>query len=383
MEHVLAVHIREYLDRNKYFADEQHGFRAKRSCESQLIITLHHIAKLTDEGVAVDAIILDFSKAFDTVSHPKLLSKLKASGISSQIITWIQCWLTQRTQSVQIQGQTSDPALVTSGVPQGSVLGPLLFIIYINDITACVSTRNSLRLFADDALLFGPQGQTLQNDLECLANWSQDWQMTFNANKCKVISFAKSNSTNEHMYLLGNDKLERVRAIKYLGVWLTSDLDWSEQVNQVSNKTMRILGMLRRSMRRGTIAAKLTMYKTLIRPVLEYASCSWSPYRTTQQNQLERAQRKAIRWATGLKPRDSVTQVMQQYSVKTLATRRTERDLTTLVHMLEGRVDINPEKLITRNRHHNTRHNILHFPANTNVYANSFFPRAVRSLNTK
>ncbi len=178
-----------HLDANNILTDSQHGFRPKRSCESQLITTHHDITRLLDRRdiKQVDTIVLDFAKTFDKVPHKRLTLKLKYYGISGPILHCITVFLTNRTQRVLLDGSSSDTVPVSSGVPQGTVLGPLLFLLYINDLP--LSTPNySTRLFADDSLLFRAAKTTddcrlLQNDLNALEQWERTWQMHFQTDK--------------------------------------------------------------------------------------------------------------------------------------------------------------------------------------------------------
>ena len=158
-----------HLDKHKILSDDQHGFRKRRSCETQLIITLNDLAKGLNSKQQIDAVLLDFSKAFDRVPHQRLLLKLQFYGIRGEVLQWISAFLTGRTQRVLIEGQSSSTSLVTSGVPQGTVLGPLLFLVFINDLPAMASSTT--RLFADDCLMY----RTIQDtsDAEALqADWT-------------------------------------------------------------------------------------------------------------------------------------------------------------------------------------------------------------------
>ena len=184
-----------HLDAHHVLVNYQHGFRRGHSCESQLITIVEHIARNLDHGKQTDVLLLDFSKAFDTVPHKRLLKKLDHYEIRGQLIKRIESWLCGRTQKVVVNGSLSSPVTVTSGVPQGTVLGPLMFLGYINDIGLQITSE--LGLFADDSLLYGfvnniSSAEMLQSDLNKLLVWSEKWQMAFNASKCFLLRVTRS-----------------------------------------------------------------------------------------------------------------------------------------------------------------------------------------------
>ena len=173
----------KHLENNRVLSKFQHGFRSKRSCETQLIGLIQDLASTMDIKMQTDMIVLDFAKAFDKVSHPRLLHKLRHYGIKGKNNQWITAFLESRTQAVVLENRYSDKVDVTSGVPQGSVLGPVLFLIYINDITD--NMQSTIRLFADDCTIYRPinnkNDQPIpQSDLTNLTKWEQKWKMAFN-----------------------------------------------------------------------------------------------------------------------------------------------------------------------------------------------------------
>ena len=190
-EHIICKHILAHLEDHKILTDLQHGFRSGRSCETQLVTTFQDLAQMHNKkGSQIDIAVLNFSKAFDTVPHDGLFSKLKHYGIDEKIWLWIYNFLKDRKQSVVVDGKQSSLIDVVSGVPQGTVLGPLLFLLHINDLPSVVSSK--VRLFADDCLIYrnikNKEDQiALQKDLNLLENWGNTWGMRFNAAKCNIM----------------------------------------------------------------------------------------------------------------------------------------------------------------------------------------------------
>ncbi|MEW8544204.1 MAG: reverse transcriptase family protein, partial [Candidatus Thiodiazotropha sp.] len=186
-EHIITSSVMVHLEQYRILTDCQHGFRARRSCETQLLTLYHELAETVDRNGQMDLVILDFSKAFDRVPHQRLLGKLDHYGIRGNTHQWIKSFLSGRSQQVIVDGASSEKAPVISGVPQGTVLGPLLFLLFINDLPACVNSRT--RLFADDCIIYRPikmlqDCQQLQYDLVNLAEWESTWGMAFHPDKC-------------------------------------------------------------------------------------------------------------------------------------------------------------------------------------------------------
>ena len=219
LDHIICHHIHEHLDKHSILSSLQHGFRSRHSCESQLLITAHDLGNSYNEKKQVDIAILDFSKAFDKVPHQRLLGKLRHYGITGQTCGWIQAFLSNRTQCVVVDGASSQWCPVESGVPQGTVLGPLLFLLFINDLPNFVSSQ--VRLFADDCLLYCTISSIedqlkLQADLKSLEDWASTWGMSFNPSKCTIMSISRSSSPFIFFYSLCGVILQQVDEAKYL-----------------------------------------------------------------------------------------------------------------------------------------------------------------------
>ncbi len=211
LEHIIFANVMDHADLHNIMTKFQHGFRTKHSCETQLLLTTHDMTKSYDNKLQVDMIVLDFSKAFDKVPHERLLHKLNHFSIGGKTHKWIRTLLMQRSQSFVLEGSYSSKVHVTSDIPQGTVLQPLLFLLYINDLPDCVSS--TARLFADDCVLYrviesDKDTKQLQVDLDALQEWETKWMMHFNPNKCNVIRFCPKWKETEREYFIHGTKLE-------------------------------------------------------------------------------------------------------------------------------------------------------------------------------
>ena len=210
MEKIVKIHVEGFLTATNQINNSQHGFMKGKSCLSNLLIFQNSVINMIDEGSCVDIVYLDLQKAFDKVPHSRLMQKVRDMGICGKLADWIQNWLTDRKQRVIVNGSFSEWSSVNSGVPQGSILGPLLFTIFINDLDT--NLTNFIMKFADDSKLWGrvddEKGiKNMQKDLDLLSDWANKNQMPFNVNKCKVMHIGKKNSKSN--YKIMNQKIPK------------------------------------------------------------------------------------------------------------------------------------------------------------------------------
>ena len=247
LETIIRDHMMDFLIKHKLINLSQHGFLKAKSCLTNLLCFLEEITKWVDDGSPVDVIYLDFQKAFDKVPHQRLISKLKSHGMGNSIINWIEQWLKDRRQRVVVDGEVSSWKSVLSGVPQGSVLGPILFLVYINDLEEGVTGK--LLKVADDTKLFRKvkeigDKQNLQDDIDKLVKWSEKWQMLFNFGKCKCLHTGSGNTGMN--YEMGGTILSTTVKEKDLGVTMNANMKVSEQCRIAASKGNQVLGMIRR-----------------------------------------------------------------------------------------------------------------------------------------
>lgn len=243
----------------------------------------HDFASAIDAKLQVDAIFIDFAKAFDRVPHNKLIEKLKSIGINSQILSWVAAYLSNRTQYVYLNKSESDRLNVFSGVPQGSVLGPLLFLVYVNDVADCVEDGVTVRLFADDCVVYTSVHDVadqvrLNSSLRNIARWCDTWDLKINTSKTNCMSVTHKRSPLQFNYTLNGSEVFRTNSIKYLGITITHTLKWDVHIENTCTKAFRQLCFIRRKLSRAPPHVKLTAYKTLVRPILEYGSIVWNPH---------------------------------------------------------------------------------------------------------
>ena len=360
LEHILASHIRNHLDEYGILYPGQHGFRKKLSCESQLLVTTHDFLCRLDSKEQVDVAILDFSKAFDVVPHQRLLRKLRLYGIDGPILSWIAGFLDSRTQSVLVDGTRSHSRSVTdgdpvlSGVPQGTVLGPLLFLLYVNDLPSVLDPSTACKLFADDCLVYRSitsisDKVILQQDLDALFDWGRTWGLKFNVSKCSIMHLARLRSPPVRFYTLGGEVICSVSESKYLGVVLSdnygsSSSQWKAHIDSMVSKASQKLGFLRRNLRGSPYKLRELAYVTLVRSSLEYCGSVWDPTVKGEAEKLERVQKRAARWARGARGIISITALLNDLGWPSLADRRRNQRLCLFYKLLNGHFNISPEE---------------------------------------
>ena len=389
MEHIISSQIMQHMEKHGILCDNQHGFRKYRSCESQLITTINEISKNMDNGNQTDLILLDFSKAFDKVNHLSLLRKLEHYGVRGHTLLWIKDFLSSRSQEVILDGSSSETSTVLSGVPQGTVLGPLLFLIYINDLPQYVSPGTQVKLFADDSAVYrkitSPQDHVvLQKDLENLVKWEQAWSMEFHPDKCQLLRITLKKNTSNYNYQIHNTQIEETSNAKYLGITINNKLSWNTHINNVCQKGNNTLNFIHRNFGTCNQKIKTNLYKTYVRPVLEYSSSVWDPHTQTNKDRIEMVQRRAARFVKNDYSREqtSVTNMLHQLNWTSLEERRTRNKITLLYKALNDIISISTEHLrITQTQ--TRQHQNFYIPfARTNAYRHSFFMDTIRHWNT-
>ncbi len=387
-EHIIHCAVIRHLSQHNLLSDAQHGFRKNRSCETQLIITLDDLARGLDEKSQTDVILLDYEKAFDKVSHRHLLKKVNHYGIRGNTLRWISDFLNNRSQAVLVDGQMSSETQVTSGVPQGSVLGPLLFLIYINDLPACVSSSTT-RLFADDSLIYKristpDDSLSLQKDLDALQEWEAKWLMRFNASKCQVLQVTNKRKIIPASYTIHGQILEVVDSAKYLGINIDSRLNFNAHIDSVTKKANSTRAFLSRNIKHCNRKVKEAAYTMFVRPTVEYASSVWDTHTQRNTKKVEQVQRSSARFVMGDFDRtSSVTAMLKDLHWPSLQDRRLQNRLIMLYKIRFGLVDIPWNSYLTQlsssTRGHQSRFHQPH--ANSAVYSCSFFPRTIRDWN--
>ena len=333
--------------------------------------------------------MLDFSRAFDTVPHERLIGKLAHYGVQGQTNDWIRAFLTDRKMQVVVDGETSTSAPVLSGVPQGTVLGPLLFLIYINDMPDVVSEGTFIRLFADDCLAYRhiktEEDQTvLQGDLDKLHEWTIKWGMRFNPGKCQIMHLARTKPRTK-FYELSNVLLETVDSAKYLGVVVSNDLQWHKQVCAVAKRANSALHLIARNLHDCPRATRALAYTTLVRPKMEYSASVWDPHLKGDIDTLERVNRRAARMVfnKGWREQDvSVSALLSELGWQTLADRRENQRLTMLYKISHGLVAVPPTRLIKPSRStrgHSRKYQVI--STTLDRVKNSFYPRTIPQWN--
>ena len=297
MESIVRDHIIDHMKRNNLFSKYQFGFMKGRSTTYQLLKALDDWTEILDNSGKIDLIYFDFMKAFDTVPHIRLLRKLNAHGIRNGTAKWIQAFLTKRRQKVVVNGSESEWGEVTSGIPQGSILGPLLFILYINDLPEVV--KSSVLLFADDTKIYRKiedeeDHEALQEDIDQMQDWSNKWLLRFHPDKCKYMRIGREDD-NIVNYTLNGHILKSTHEEKDLGIIIDDKLKFDSHISAKVNTANKIMGIIRRSFIHLDETIFTRLFKALVRPHLEYGNSVWQASTKKSKILIENVQRRATK----------------------------------------------------------------------------------------
>jgi hypothetical protein len=346
MEGLIKDSMMEHLMTNNLIASEQHGFVKGRSCSTQLLESMELWTQILDSHGCADTVYFDFQKAFDTVPHLRLLRKLEAYGFRGNLLKWIQAFLSGRRQQVSVNGTKSGWEEVVSGVPQGSVLGPTLFVIYINDLPEHVHSH--IKLFADDTKLFREVStvedcKLIQEDIRSMEAWADKWLLRFHPMKCKVLRLGRKPPEFNYTMCGPNDDyitLAETESEKDLGVHIDNRLNFKTHIEETVNKANRIVGLIRRSFLCLDTQSFPLLFRALVRPHLEYGNVVWSPRLVGDQKLLEGVQRRATRLVPGLKDLP-YEERLQRLNLPSLSHRRNRGDMIEVYKYVSNLYDVN------------------------------------------
>lgn len=328
-------------------SDSQHGFIKNRSTLSNLLEYKNYICESFATGGQVDAVYTDFSKAFDKVNHALLIDKIGSYGVHGNLLRWVCSYLSNRSQLVAIKGYISSPVKIVSGIPQGSHLGPLLFIIFINDLVSYLKCPTLL--YADDLKIFLSVSDIdsclkIQRDLDTLASWCNSNGMALNTNKCSCISFTKKRQRTTYNYSINGILLERKSIVKDLGVVFDEQLSFRSHYEQIINKGNQLLGFIVRSTKNFKKPQSLiTLFCSVVRPILEYACPIWSPHYKIYTNNIERVQKRCLKillYRCNIGRRVlNYEERLHRFHLSSLDNRRKRYDLICLHKLIHSKMD--------------------------------------------
>ena len=338
-------------------------------------------------------VICDISKAFDRVWHQCILFKLQAAGVTGNLLSWSKSYLSNRRQEVVLPGASSTWNFIFAGVPQGSILGPLLFLLYINDIV--INMGSNIRLFTDDTSIFiiveNPisAAQLLNSDLEKIAKWALDWLVTFNPIKTEALFISRKLQTFNHppLFMLSQQIME-VDTHKHLGIYLSNDGSWHKQISYIKEKAWARINIMRRLKFVLDRKSLETIYISFIRPILDYGNEIWDNCQQYEKGELEKIQIEAARIATGTTKLVSIASLYREIGWNSLDTRRKMQKLVLFYKMVNHLTPLHLSSLIpptvNETSQYNLRNanNISTIHARTNQYLNSFLPSTIRDWNS-
>jgi hypothetical protein len=391
-ERIVFKRMYRFLSSNGLLTPKNSGFKEKDSAICQLINIVDRIYKALESGKDVSMVFLDISKAFDKVWHRGLLHKLKCNGIDGSLLLWLEDYLKDREIRVVINGQCASWASTNAGVPQGSILGPLLFLVFINDVVDNI--ESDINLFADDTSLMNVIEQlqdsydTTNEDLIKLAAWANQWLVTYNATKTVSLHITMRNELTIHPALfLNGTQVNEVESHCHLGVDIENTFTWQSHIKRIASKGNKCVGLMRRASRDLPRSCLEKLYLTMVRPILEYGGVLFDNSPDLHLKPLDKVQREAALVCTGAYRHTKTVNLMKELGWDTLGTRR-ELQRTCLMYKIQNKIA--PLYLISacpplvrEISTYNLRNaENISLPAGKRTgYVNSFMPNSVRLWN--
>ena len=350
LEKIICATMIAFLTKHNLISPQQHGFVRGRSCQTNIMLCLEKWTQMLDDGKSVDVAYFDYLKAFDKVSHRLLIKKLEAYGIVGKLLAWIEAWLVDRRQRVVV-GRAKSPWLkVVSGTTQGTVLGFLLFLIYINDLPRkCSGEQESLiMLLADDTKTYQAieedverqkeNHKELQTRVDKIAQWASDWRMEINPGKSKIMHLGKNNPNLT--YHINGMEIKEVTTEKDIGFWISNDLSNTTHVHKARARALGEIARIRRNFSFIDKRAFCVLYNQRVRPHLDYGMTACPPESAAEAKLLERVQGKATALVHGLKGLNA--EERKKLGLMTLEERRERGDLIEVFKILKGLTKIDP-----------------------------------------
>ena len=386
LEQFVRDKIVDHMTENDLYSECQHGFRKNRSCITQLIEVYDKLTELIDDGKSIDIVYLDFKKAFDSIPHERLLIKMKGYGITGNVLNWVRSFLSGRKQRVRVGNSYSNKTNVTSGIPQGSILGPVLFTIFINDLPEMININ--CQVFADDTKIYDDSSNSMkiQEDLFNMQKWTEKWNLYFNVAKCKVMHVGKKNPQYEYyMKLEGeNQKIGTCEEEKDLGIIFDKNLNFDNHITSITKKANQMLGIIRRTFTFIDKGIFSKLYKALVRSHLEYGNVIWNPHLKRQSVMIERVQRRATKLVPECRDMSYIERLkyLKLYSLKG---RRLRGDLIQAYKIFQGHDQVKYDKMFSLTTYHGTRNQGLKIRkrfSRTDIRKYTFSNRIVEHWNT-
>ena len=392
MERCVFNHVFNYLLEEKLLSKFQGAYTPNTSTTTQLIDIYHHILTALDKGKDIRFIFLDISKAFDKLWHKGALYKMKKLGIKGKLLDWFEDYLKGRKQKVVVDGSTSQEEDLHAGVPQGSILGPMIFLIYINDLAEAVESH--IRLYADDTSLYidylNPQtaSEHLQRDIQKIEAWAVKWYVKFNPTKTESLTFSRKTNIRSPHLIMGNTIIEEVTHHKHLGITLQQNAKWHIHIQEILTKAKKKVDILRGLMYRLNRKSIEKLYISYIRPILEYGDTVWDGCSEYEKKELEKVQQSALRVILGAKKGTSHDLLYAETNLEKLDTRRTRHKLIQFFKIHHGLAPSTLTDLVPCLTKDKTQYklrkpiNIGTYQSHTESLHKSFFPSTIRSWNS-